>query len=192
MFIEHVIYSLAAAILVSIFVREVQGTHLWVIMLGACAPDIDGIIDLIREPLFFTPTTLLPHMTAHSRYFHNIAVLLVFSVIVGVLLFRHGQPFLLSAACAGFGFATHLFEDALVYAEGGAFLWPITSEPLGIGLFPGYSRDFFEVANAEVLTIGLLLLASVLLIELVVHQEEAILPRKLAASFQVLALFRRE
>lgn len=192
MFIEHVIYSLAAAIFVSIFIRGVQGTHLWVILLGACAPDIDGIIDLVREPLFFTPTTLLPHMTAHSRYFHNIAVLVVFALLAGAVLYRYGHPFLLSAACAGFGFATHLFEDALVYAEGGAFLWPITSEPLGIGLFPGYSRDFFEVANAEVLSIGLLLLASVLLIEVMVHQEEAILPRKLAASFQALAVFRRE
>ena len=192
MFVEHVVYSLAAAILLSVLVREVQGTHLWVIVLGACAPDIDGIIDLVREPLFFTPTSVLPHMTAHSRYFHNIAVLVIFALLAGFFLYRYGHPFLLSAACAGFGFATHLFEDALVYAEGGAFLWPISSEPLGIGLFPGYSRDFFEVANAEVLTIGLLLLAATLVLEVVIHREEAILPRKLDSGFQVLALLRRE
>ncbi|MDT8358664.1 MAG: metal-dependent hydrolase, partial [Methanomicrobiaceae archaeon] len=144
------------------------------------------------EPLFFTPASILPHMTVHSRYFHNIAVLVVFALLAGLVLSRYGHPYFLSAAYAGFGFAAHLFEDALVYAGGGAFLWPISSEPVGIGIFPGYSRDFFEVANTGVLTLGLLFLAAVLALEVIVHRKEAILPRKLAASFQALALFRRE
>jgi hypothetical protein len=62
------------------------------------------------------------------------------------------------------GFGAHLFEDALVYNVGYAYLWPFSSEKLGTGLLLNifseeyYIGNFFGIANTEVLIISLLFL----------------------------------
>jgi len=48
-----------------------------------------------------------------------------------------------------------LFEDALIANPAYPFLWPISSQRLGIGIF-NYSRDWYGVANEEVLIIGII------------------------------------
>ena len=59
------------------------------------------------------------------------------------------------------GFGAHLFEDALVYDPGYRFLWPFSSKALGLGLLPNmlseenYFRDFFGIANTDVLIVGM-------------------------------------
>ena len=68
------------------------------------------------------------------------------------------------------GFGAHLFEDALVWAQLYKFLWPVSSKVFGLGLLPNmineenYIRDFFGIANLEVVIIGLVLLLIAILI----------------------------
>jgi hypothetical protein len=62
------------------------------------------------------------------------------------------------ALFAGIGFGAHLLEDVLVYNPASAVFWPVSSQEVGIGFFPSYSRDFFSIANGEVFGIGILLL----------------------------------
>nr|QNO52171.1 hypothetical protein MDNCFBIC_00042 [Methanosarcinales archaeon ANME-1 ERB6] len=48
-----------------------------------------------------------------------------------------------------------LFEDALIANPAYPFLWPISSQRMGIGIF-NYSPDFHGIANEEVLIIGII------------------------------------
>lgn len=85
-------------------------------------------------------------------------VLLVYAVSVALLLHPIGIKLTDSFLFAGIGFAAHMFEDALVFNPAYPFLWPISSQRLGIGIF-NYSRDWFGIANEEVLIIGIIAVA---------------------------------
>jgi membrane-bound metal-dependent hydrolase YbcI (DUF457 family) len=160
MFIEHVVYSLVIAIVLTLFLdKKIAGWCTLIVVVSACIPDLDGIIDLIQHPLVFSGS-FLPHMTIHSRYFHTMGALIVYAILAGVLLARYRRlKFPVIALFAGIGFGAHLFEDALVYNPAEPLFWPISSEMTGLGVFPSYSRDFLGVANGEVLLIGIVLLA---------------------------------
>ena len=88
--------------------------------------------------------------------FHNLAVLIVYSVSVAFLLRPIGIRFTDSLFFASLGFAAHLFEDALVFDPAYSFFWPITSREFGIGLFH-YSADLYGIADSGVLIVGLIL-----------------------------------
>jgi len=89
---------------------------------------------------------------------------------VAFLLHPFGIRFFDAFFFAIIGFGAHLFEDALVYKVGYPFLWPFSSEKLGLGLLPNmlseenYYRSFFGIANTEVLVIGMAFLLAALLI----------------------------
>ena len=68
-----------------------------------------------------------------------------------------GLKFSECAFFGGAGFALHLLEDALVYNPSSAVFWPLSPQEMGIGLLP-HSRDFFSIANTEVLLVGMALL----------------------------------
>jgi membrane-bound metal-dependent hydrolase YbcI (DUF457 family) len=161
MFAEHIIYSLAIAIMATFFIcRENAGWCTLIVVISACIPDLDGIIDLVQNHLVYTTGQLLPNMTEHSRYFHTIGALVIFALLAGLLI-RHlyKLEFFSAALFAGIGFGAHLLEDALVYNPASAIFWPISPAQVGIGLFPDYSRDFFWIANTEVLLLGFVFLA---------------------------------
>jgi membrane-bound metal-dependent hydrolase YbcI (DUF457 family) len=159
MYIEHVVYSLALAILVCLFIdRKFAPWCIGIIVGSTCIPDIDGIFSLVMSPPQFTDG-IIPHMAFHLRYFHNIGFLFLYAIIAAALLFYfYRLDIRLTAFLAGIGFGAHLFEDALVYNPSSAFFWPISSEEYGIGILPS-TRDFLNIANAEVLFFGILLLA---------------------------------
>jgi hypothetical protein len=52
-----------------------------------------------------------------------------------------------------------MFEDALISNPAYPFLWPISMQRFGIGIF-NYSRDWFGIADKEVLVVGLILVMS--------------------------------
>jgi len=52
-----------------------------------------------------------------------------------------------------------MFEDALIASPAYPFLWPISMQRFGIGIF-NYTRDWYGIANKEVLVIGLILVMS--------------------------------
>ena len=156
MFLEHITCTLALAILVSMVYPRIRGSYIGVMVAAGCIPDLDGIIDLVRTPPDFS-TGLLPSMAGHTRCCHNIAVLLLFALLAGLLLTRFRMEFSLSALAAGGGFAAHLIEDVLVYRPAAAVFWPVSPEMVGIGIVPGYCRDFLCVAHTQVLFASLLL-----------------------------------
>jgi hypothetical protein len=154
---EHIFYSGAIAILIGlIFYRYTGRDSSWIIILCAWAPDLDE----------------LDYFSLNHGDFHNIAFMVIFSILLAFFLLhffsiRFFDAFVLSLI----GFGVHLFEDAMVYNPYYSFLWPVSSQRFGFGLFPGalnsngiYIRDFFGIANIQVLIIGLgvLLLAIII------------------------------
>lgn len=159
MYLEHIVYSLAVGLVAVMLLKPREaGWCTFIFVISGCMPDVDGIFDLMRYPLDFTGG-LIPTMVEHSRVFHTTGALLVYAILTGILLARwRSLTFAECAFCAGTGFALHLVEDALVYNPSSAAFWPISAQEVGIGLLP-HSRDFFKIANTEVLAIGLVLLA---------------------------------
>lgn len=158
MYIEHIVYSLACAIVAVMLLKPRDaGWCALIVVISGCIPDIDGIFDIIRNPPEFT-SGLIPHMVEHSRYFHTLGSLLVYALFAGIFLARwQGLKFSECAFFGGAGFAAHLLEDALVYNPSSAIFWPLSPQEMGIGLLP-HTRDFFSLANTEVLLVGMALL----------------------------------
>jgi hypothetical protein len=159
MYIEHVCFNLALAILVTLLADQKNaGWYTAVILVSGCVPDIDGIFSLIQSPPVFTGG-IIPGMAFHLRYFHSIGILGIYAVVVaGLLAYYHRLDFRTIALFAGLGFGAHLLEDAIVYNPASALFWPLSSQEIGIGIFPLYSRDFLSIADAEVFGIGIMLL----------------------------------
>ncbi len=169
MIVEHIIYSTAIAILIGMLYYTWTGRdYSWIIILCAWAPDVDGITNTILGKFGFT--LLFEGHTIFHGAFHNVAMMVIFGIIVAFLLHPFGIRFLDSLFFAIIGFGAHLFEDALVYKVGYPFLWPFSSRDLGWGLLPNivseenYIRNFLGIANFDVLIIGLLFLLAAILI----------------------------
>jgi hypothetical protein len=169
MLAEHIIYSSAIAVLVGmLFFKYTGRDYSWIIILCAWAPDIDSIANRFLTRFGFT--LLFEGQKISHGDFHNIAVMVIFGILVAFLLHPFGIKFFDSLFFSVIGFAAHLFEDALVYKVGYPYLWPFSSENLGIGLLPNlvseenYFRDFFGIANTEVLIIGLVFLLVAIII----------------------------
>jgi magnesium-transporting ATPase (P-type) len=169
MIIEHLFYSMAIAIIVGMFYYRYTGRdHSWIIIICAWIPDFDLIAKSVLNKFGFI--VLFEGQPIHHGTFHTIAMMVIFAILMAFLLHPFGIRFVDSLFFATIGFGAHLFEDALVYKVGYMFLWPFSSEILGLGLFPNaineenYIKDFFRVANTEVLIIGILFLIVAMLI----------------------------
>jgi len=169
MIIEHFIYSAALAVLAGMVFYHYAGRDpSWIIILSALAPDLDELANPVLRSLGIR--LLLDGNQIQHGTFHNIAFMVIFGVAVAFLLHPFGVRFLDSLLFSLLGFGAHLFEDALVYDPGWNVLWPLSSQEVGFGLLPRivngerYSTDFFNIANSEVLVIGLLLLLVAILI----------------------------
>ena len=160
MFVEHVLFNLALAIIITLLIDQIDaGWCTTVIVVSGCMPDIDGIFSLIQCPPTFT-NGIIPCMAFHTRYFHSVGILILYVVgVAGFLACYHRFDFRIMALFAGIGFGAHLLEDALVYESSSAIFSPLSSQEVGIGFFSSYSRDFFSIADGEVFGIGILLLA---------------------------------
>jgi hypothetical protein len=169
MIIEHLFYSTAIALIVGMLYYKVTGRdHSWIIILCAWIPDFDIITKSVLNKFGFV--VLFEGQPIHHGTFHTIAMMVIFAIFIAFLLHPFGIRFIDSLFFAAVGFGAHLFEDALVYKVGYMYLWPFITENLGIGILPNiiseenYFRDFFWVANTEVLIIGILVLIAAMLI----------------------------
>jgi hypothetical protein len=169
MLAEHIIYSTALAILVGmIFYKYTGRDSSWIIILCAWIPDIDLIANRILTTFGFT-LLFEGHRITHG-VFHNIAIMVIFGILVAFLLHPFGIRFLDAFFFAVIGFGAHLFEDALVYEVGYPYLWPLSSKILGFGFLPNmineenYVRNFFGIANTDVLIVGMVFLLVAVLI----------------------------
>ena len=169
MLAEHIIYSTALAILIGmVFYKYTGRDSSWIIILCAWIPDIDLIAHSVLTRSGFT-LLFEGHKISHG-VFHNIAIMVIFGILLAFLLHPFGIRFFDAFFFAIIGFGAHLFEDALVYKVGYPYLWPFSSEDLGIGLLPNiiseenYFRNFFGIANTEVLIVGVVFLLVALII----------------------------
>jgi len=160
---EHIIYSTAIAILVGmLFYRFTGRDYSWIIILCSWAPDIDLIANALLRRFGFT--LLFEGHTITHGVFHNIAIMVIFGIGMAFLLHPFSIRFFDALFFSLVGFGAHLFEDALVYKVGYAYLWPFSSQVLGIGLLPNilteenYIKNFLGIANTEVLVVGLIFL----------------------------------
>lgn len=166
---EHLVYSAAIAIIAGmLYYRSTGRDYSWIIIACAFVPDLDKIADGILSRLGFT--LLFESHTIHHGTFHNITMMLIFAIIVSFLLHPFGIPFFDSLVFSCIGFGVHLFEDALVYPVNYMYLWPLSSEKLGLDWLPvilseeAYNGNFFRIANTEVLIVGLVLLVAAIII----------------------------
>jgi len=154
MHLEHLIYSIAIAIIAGgIYLKYANKDYSWIIIVSAYAPDLDLFLDTLLGK--FGIALLIHGKPITHGDFHNLAVMLLFAVIIALLLQSFKIRFRDSFIFAFIGFGAHLVEDALVYNPAYAFFWPISDQKYGIGLFD-YSRDFYGIADPEVLIIGLI------------------------------------
>jgi len=169
MIAEHFIYSAAIAVLVGMLFFRVTGRdHSWIIILCALAPDIDFFANRLLTRFGFT--LLFGGQPIYHGVFHNIAIMVMFGIAAAFFLHPFGIRFFDGLFFSITGFGAHLFEDALVYKVGYPYLWPFISRDLGIGLLPAilteenYFKDFFGIANTEVLVVGFGFLLGAILI----------------------------
>jgi hypothetical protein len=169
MLAEHLVYTTALAIIAGmLFLRFTGRDTSWIIILVSYAPDLDKVANGFLNQLGFT--VLFEGQVIHHGTFHNIAVMMIFALIIGFLLHPLGIRFLDSFLFTIIGFGAHLLEDALVYPSDYLFLWPLSHEKLGLGWLPVsgyeeiYNANLFHIANMEVLLIGLALLLIAILI----------------------------
>ena len=169
MLAEHILYSTALAILVGmIFYKYTGRDSSWIIILCAWIPDIDLIANRVLTTFGFT-LLFEGHRITHG-VFHNIAIMVMFGILVAFVLHPFGIRFLDAFFFAVIGFGAHLFEDALVYEVGYPYLWPLSSKILGFGFLPNmineenYVKNFFGIANTNVLIVGMVFLLLAVLI----------------------------
>jgi len=169
MLAEHIIYSTALAILVGmLFYMHTGRDSSWIIILVAFAPDIDLFANRVLTMSGFT-LLFEGHRITHG-VFHNIAIMVMFGILVAFLLHPFRIRFLDAFFFAVIGFGAHLFEDALVYEVGYPYLWPLSSKVLGLGLLPNmineenYMRNFLGIANTEVMIVGMVFLLVAIII----------------------------
>jgi hypothetical protein len=166
---EHLVYSAAIAIIAGmLFFRFSGRDNSWIIILMSWAPDFDGLATNFR---YSARGSIFEDVPIFHGTFHNIAFMVLFGIIVALLLW-YIFPILFSDALIFTltGIGAHLFEDALVYPVGYAYLWPFSSADRGLGWLntsgteEAYNASFFHVANTEVLFAGIVLLLLAILV----------------------------
>ena len=164
MYIEHLIYSAALAVIVGMIFFRLKGTDpSWIIIAVAFVPDIDLLFQVLHK----IPGIALPFMVRHGD-FHNIIALVFFSIIIAAIASAIGMWFSDAFVCAVIGIAAHFFEDALIADPVYRFFWPFSLQNKGIGIFKEVP-DILGIANSEVLLYGIVLLAIALCIRTLVE-----------------------
>lgn len=136
-----------------VYYKQTGRDHSWIIIGSAYVPDLDIIADAMFKKIGIT--VLIHDNPIKHGDFHNIAVLLLFAVLVALLLQTVGIRLMDSFIFASVGFGAHLFEDALVFNPEYCFFWPLSAQKFGIGIVE-YNRDWYGIANTEMFVMGLI------------------------------------
>ena len=169
MIAEHLVYNAAIAIIIGLMVFRYTGRDTsWIIILVTYIPDLDKITGALFHRIGIT--VLVEGQNIQHGTFHNIAAMIIISVVLGFLLHPFGIRYFDTFVMSMIGLGSHLFEDALVYSSDYAYLWPFSHARTGLGWLPisvteeSYRADFFQIANTEVLLIGLVFLLTAVLV----------------------------
>jgi hypothetical protein len=126
MLIEHVIYSLAIAIIFGVLYRKHTGRELsWIIIMSAYASDLDLFMENLLNPLGITVIAHNSHQNQIS--FHNLSFLLLYAAAIAFLLSHRGFKFLDAFIFAGVGFGAGLswlasFSYSAKYSNSGILI----------------------------------------------------------------------
>ncbi len=162
--LEHIIYSSAIAVISGmVYYRYTRREFPWIIIASAYAPDIDIVANSVLKMMNIS--LLISGRPIRHGDFHTLAALILYAFFLALLLnlitirFRDGFLF------AGIGFGAHIFEDMLIspFGRGYPVLWPLSDQKIGLGLLKE-NPDLYGIADAEVLMIGLALLAACILL----------------------------
>jgi hypothetical protein len=168
MFLEHIVYSSAIALLVGLVaIRLHRRDYSWIIVVFAFAPDVDVMLTLVNGVLrrLFHAGISFPIHTLHAQL-HTLGALAIFTLVLAFVLALLGIPVLTGILYTSLAYGAHLFEDALVYSQGYPLLWPLYSQNIGIGILGPYELDFFGIANVRVLLLGLILLVLAVMVRI--------------------------
>lgn len=153
--IEHLLYSIAIAIIAGmIHFKRTGRDYSWIIIASAFAPDIDIIINTLLYRLGLP--VLMDESGINHGDFHSLTMLVIFAIIVSIIMQVKKYRFFETFIFAAIGYGAHLFEDALVFDPGYAFLKPLSNRIVGIGLFD-YYPDIYRFADSSVLILGIFL-----------------------------------
>jgi hypothetical protein len=153
MFLEHLIYSAAIALIVGmIFMYYTGRDPSWLVMLMTIVPDIDFIISRIMLVCNCSPPFILYHGD-----FHNIISLLFISLVVALILSRYGMNFGDVLCCSIIGYSAHLAEDFFVYSSWYSYFYPWSLRVYGIAIIPE-TGNLWGIAGSQVLAVGIILL----------------------------------
>ncbi len=165
--LEHLIYSIAFAILIYAIYKKKYVFS--IIISSAYIPDLDIVADDILRRIGIT--LLIYGEPINHGDFHNILILFIYGILVALILhvirIRLIDSFIL--ACIGFG--AHLLEDAFVFNPGYRFFWPISYKKFGIGIME-YHTDLFGIADREVLLVGIILICWSLIIKYLLDRKK--------------------
>jgi len=160
MFVEHLFCNCALAVLVGmVLTSERTGDTIpyTLIIIGSTwIPDITTIIATLCWWAGFPLS--IQHLIPAPSTIHNLAGLLVFSLLAGLLLMPFRFRFGYAALCGAVGYGSHLLADSLTHKFEYSMLWPVSPQITSIGTFFPYYPDFFEIAETRVLLATLLIL----------------------------------
>lgn len=159
---EHLLYSLAIALVFGAVYSQLTGRdYWWIILASAYIPDLDLAANVALKKIGVT--VLVFGAPIDHGHFHNILIMLFYAIVAAFLLHPLGIRLVDSFIFASVGFAAHMFEDAIVANPAYPFLYPLTVHRFGIGLF-SYHADLWGIADREVLIMGVVLVIAALLI----------------------------
>lgn len=162
MLAEHFVYTAAVAVIAGMLSFRFTGRDCsWIAVLVSYAPDLDKITNFFLQGIGLV--VMYDGHIIHHGTFHTVAAMIFFSVVLAFVLHPLGIRFFDTIFFTIVGYGAHLFEDALVYPANYMYLWPLSSQKLGLAWLPvgseeSYNATFLHIANIEVLAIGLLLL----------------------------------
>lgn len=169
MLIEHLLYAIALAIILGmIYERYTDINPAWIIVLVAFLPDSDYVVREGLELVFPAKRALIQHGD-----FHNIVMLLVFTVFVGYLISRISHIKLDDAMfCVFIGVLLHFVCDAFVYTMSYPFFAPISSISAEVGFFIAKENvriGMFPIVSTNIFTSGILVLTAAVAIRIYIQ-----------------------
>jgi hypothetical protein len=177
MFIEHIFFSTALAVIVGMVTSQFfRRDHSWIIIVSSLAPDVDAYLDVVRYigewaggGLFAGKVYIYAVFPlSYHGDLHNLVGVVGYAALLAIILPQFGVPRVSAFILGAIGFGAHLFEDALVYPPGYQLLWPLTDQGVGFNVLPGL-WDWYHLANEETLRIGILVAITAILIRMSVE-----------------------
>jgi membrane-bound metal-dependent hydrolase YbcI (DUF457 family) len=162
MFFEHILYSVAIAIIVGVLYESIFKSTLPIWIIAACAwlPDIDYVLQTITFQLYHITQFIIIHGT-----FHNIFWLLIFSFGIAYILKKYkNMNFNKVFLCMVIGCTTHMFCDYFVYDMVFNPLYPIYCVVWGCPLISEFG-SFYGIGEFSLIVWGLIFVVVALTIK---------------------------